>query len=225
MLGTQGQCRIVYRSLGGKLELSVPETGGVRTGCSLVTYLSHEEESGFVNGERTENGEGIPFDRSELRLKVILPSSVLADAVVEVNSLGGMDIFVIEGSATAPYLVLRGEGGAGGECRVEFGNDVSGTSGLRSKLLETFLCQGTVRERYGFGTVKKALPAMRAGTKVSMRIDGRGVLSLQFLVEVGEEDSEGGRKKDEAFVDFRIVPLFERDEGDGESGEDDEDED
>lgn len=55
---------------------------------------------------------------------------------------------------------------------------------------------------------------MQSSSKVSLRLDADGVLSLQFLVEV-----EHGRGDGVAFVDFRIVPLV-----DGEAGEVDENE-
>ena len=51
---------------------------------------------------------------------------------------------------------------------------------------------------------------MRAGSKVSLRIDRQGVLSLQFLVQLGEATDE--KAKDEvAFVDFKIVSLYDED--------------
>ncbi|KAF2148364.1 hypothetical protein K461DRAFT_297789 [Myriangium duriaei CBS 260.36] len=208
VLGTQGQCRIVYRADSARLELSVPETGGVRTGSSLTTYLEDEGR------------EEIPFDREGVRCKAILPASVLGDAVGDIAALGPPEVFVVEGGGEEKWLVLRGEGGAGGECRVEFGEEEGGG---RTKLLETWQCAGRVVGRYAFGTVRKALVAMRAGTKVSLRIDGQGVLSLQFLVEVGEGGEEKGREE-VAFVDFRIVPLFDgAEEGEEEGSEDEED--
>ncbi|KAG8630621.1 hypothetical protein KVT40_002240 [Elsinoe batatas] len=224
VLGTQGAVRIVYRTEGAGLELSVPETGGVRTGAELGTYVDDlgtgQGDGGGAGGEDAQGPgqagvvEGIPFDRTDLRIKVILPASVLGDAVGEIGALGPPDVLVVEGDGTAPYLVLRGEGGSGGECRIEFGDEggtgMGGGFGVkeRSKLLETFLCEGRVRGRYAFGTVRKGMNAMRAGSKVSLRIDGQGVLSLQFLIEMGEE---GGRDE-VAFVDFRLVPLWEGEE-------------
>ncbi|KAF2222491.1 repair protein Rad1/Rec1/Rad17-domain-containing protein [Elsinoe ampelina] len=230
VLGTQGAVRIVYRAEGAGLELSVPETGGVRTGAELATFV---DDFGMgPGGEGGDGGqgqgggrgavvEGIPFDRTDLRIKVILPASVLGDAVGEIGALGPPDVLVVEGDGTAPYLVLRGEGGSGGECRIEFGDEGTGVGGgfgvkERSKLLETFLCEGRVRGRYAFGTVRKGMNAMRAGSKVSLRIDGQGVLSLQFLIEMGEE---GGRDE-VAFVDFRLVPLWEGEEVGEDEGSD-----
>jgi len=52
---------------------------------------------------------------------------------------------------------------------------------------------------------------MSVATKVSVRMDDQGVLSLQFMIEV-----ESGKV---SFVDFRFVPLVEDDEGEGEGDE------
>ena len=45
---------------------------------------------------------------------------------------------------------------------------------------------------------------MSVATKVSIRADAQGVLSLQFMIEM-----EGGKV---SFVDFRFVPQIEDDE-------------
>ena len=67
-------------------------------------------------------------------------------------------------------------------------------------------------QTYRFSLVRAAQKAMAAASKVSVRGDGVGVLSLQFMVEV-----EGGGV---SFVDFRFVP-FVVEEGEGEGvGED-----
>lgn len=52
---------------------------------------------------------------------------------------------------------------------------------------------------YKYALIKGASRAMAIASKVSIRGDEQGVLSLQFLIEV-----EGGGV---SFVDFRFVPL------------------
>jgi cell cycle checkpoint protein len=69
---------------------------------------------------------------------------------------------------------------------------------------------------------------MALASKVSLRQDVQGVLSLQFMIEVGEtgvggsregqsngampNGSNGGRT---SFVDFRFLPLVDEDNEDG----------
>lgn len=53
---------------------------------------------------------------------------------------------------------------------------------------------------------------MAAATKVSIRGDNQGVLSLQFMIEM-----EGGQV---SFVDFRFVPLVQDGDEDEQIGSD-----
>jgi cell cycle checkpoint protein len=57
---------------------------------------------------------------------------------------------------------------------------------------------------------------MKLASKVSVRGDEQGVLSLQFMVEVEE--------KKVSFVDFRLVPFVPNDDEDGEEDEEGDDE-
>jgi cell cycle checkpoint protein len=52
-----------------------------------------------------------------------------------------------------------------------------------------------VDDRYRFAAVKMGLKAMLTGTKVSVRIDGEGVLSMNFMIDI-----EGKN----CFVEFRV---------------------
>lgn len=107
-------------------------------------------------------------------------------------------------------------------------------------LLETFQCGERFETSYNFALVKAAWRAMSSASKVSVRVDGQGVLSLQFLIEVEEAGGAGGAarqggeaqdagREGVAFVDFRVVPLVEGEaegegDGDGEGAFSDEDE-
>ncbi|OJD15644.1 hypothetical protein AJ78_04105 [Emergomyces pasteurianus Ep9510] len=100
---------------------------------------------------------------------------------------------------------------------------------LAPTITETFLVNSTsrlrIRQSYRFALIHKALRAMAASSKVSIRIDRQGVLSLQFMIDFGDGDAGDGRgaaqqpvtsKKIEnaGFVDFRFVPLVDdHDEG------------
>ena len=71
-------------------------------------------------------------------------------------------------------------------------------------LLETFLLPtASFRNAYKFGLIQRAARAMAVASKVSVRGDRQGVLSLQFMIEV-----EPGKV---SFIDFRFVPLVEED--------------
>jgi cell cycle checkpoint protein len=81
-------------------------------------------------------------------------------------------------------------------------------------LLETFSIRERWVQTFKFDMIKSASEAMRIASKVSLRGDAQGVLSMQFMVEV-----EGGGIN---FLDFRFVPYADQeqedDEGDDEDG-------
>lgn len=178
------------------------------TTCDLTTY-------------EAANAEDIPFDRDTLALKTIMRSTHLGDAISELASANPTTLSLLA-SPTAPYLSLSVTGPLG-SATVEFDKD--------PQLLETFMCAAKFSADYSFAHLKAVYRAMASATKVSLRTDAQGVLSLQFLVEVEQAGRAAGEGEGIAFVDFRIVPLIEG-EGDGggadglsteDEGEDDDD--
>lgn len=165
---------------------------GVNTTCDLTTY-------------EASSTEDIPFGRDQLTLKTIMKSSHLGDAITELASANPTTISLFA-SPTAPYLSLSASGPLG-SATIEFDKD--------PQLLETFQCEERFTASYSFAHVKAAYRAMLSASKVSVRTDAQGVLSLQFLVEVEPALQAEGREG-VAFVDFRIVPLVE---GEGDEGE------
>jgi cell cycle checkpoint protein len=67
-------------------------------------------------------------------------------------------------------------------------------------VLEVFQCEKAASNSYRFGAVRAGMRAMSVGSKVSVRTDGEGVLSLNFMVDV-----EGKN----VFVEFKVVPNVE----------------
>ncbi|KAL3958467.1 hypothetical protein ACCO45_006629 [Purpureocillium lilacinum] len=103
--------------------------------------------------------EDIPFDRTDLTFKIIMQSRTLK---------------------TAPYLSLAGTSDLGS----------SGVDFARGRdLLETFNIASRWSQTFKFDFIKSSTEAMRIASKVSLRGDGQGVLSLQFMV-----DMEGGKR-------------------------------
>jgi len=70
-------------------------------------------------------------------------------------------------------------------------------------LLETFSVRERWVQNFKFDMVKSASEAMRIASKVSLRGDGQGVLSLQFMVE-----TEGGGIQ---WLHFTFVPYVAAD--------------
>ncbi|PWW75609.1 hypothetical protein C7212DRAFT_364685 [Tuber magnatum] len=113
---------------------------------------------------------------------------------------------VIFTSPAPPHFTLSSTSPLG-TTTVQFSND--------GDLLETFMVSGRAKDVYRFDLVRHARVAMAVATKVSVRSDEAGVLSLQFMMEWEGRAS---------FVDFRFLGVDEEEGGDGTSeGEEGED--
>ncbi|TGZ84951.1 repair protein Rad1/Rec1/Rad17 [Ascodesmis nigricans] len=168
-----GSCKFEYEAVGSPLVITLDDAGVITT-CTLSTWAPTLVDD-------------IPIIRDSLTLKIIMKSTWLFDAITELSSTS-VEKLQILASPSAPYFSLSASGPLGSTV-VEFANDRS--------LLETFVVPETVQYRYRFGLIKHAVKAMAVSSKVSIRGDRRGTLSLQFMVE-----QDGGAP---SFIDFRFL--------------------
>jgi cell cycle checkpoint protein len=191
-LGMAGICRLSYAGIGSPFSV-ILEEAGVTTTCNLNTY-------------EPESPEEIPFQRDAMQVKIIMQARWLFDAVAELSSTSPSRLD-IGATPEAPYVSISAVGHLG-SASVDFAKG--------RELLETFTVAERWTQSYKFEMIKAASEAMRLASKVSVRGDEQGVLSLQFMIEV-----EGGGV---SFVDFRFVPfLREAEEDDDEETDEDED--
>ena len=186
-LGTTGVCRLSYPDVGAPFCV-ILEEAGVTTTCELNTY-------------EPEPLADIPLERDAISQKIIMRASWLHDAITELSATSPSRLTMIA-SPSAPFFGLSANG-PHGSATVEFSKD--------PQLLETFQVPRRVVNTYKYALIKGASRAMAMATKVSIRGDENGVLSLQFMIEV-----EGGQV---SFVDFRFVAYIpeEGDDVDGDS--------
>ena len=187
-----GVCRLSYAGIGSPFSV-ILEEAGVTTTCNLNTY-------------EPESPEEIPFQRDAMQVKIIMQARWLFDAVSELSSTSPSRLD-ISATPEAPYVSISAVGHLG-SASVDFAKG--------RELLETFTVVERWTQSYKFEMVKAASEAMRLASKVSVRGDEQGVLSLQFMVEV-----EGGAI---SFVDFRFVPFLREDEEEDDDEERDEEE-
>jgi cell cycle checkpoint protein len=207
-----GTCRLQYSTPGAPFTITLEESG-ITTTCDLTTY-----EPNFTTD--------IPFHRDKLALKIIMRATYLHDAITELSAQNPPRLTL---TATKDAITLSTSSDLG-SAEVEFqrsppmpsshmlrhqtptvansGNDTEeqesrpkGDGGV----LETFLVPSPFRQDYKFAHVAAAKRAMAAATKVSIRADEQGVMSLQFMIE--HEEGVGG-DRGVSFVDFRLVPLI-----------------
>ncbi|KAF7504002.1 hypothetical protein GJ744_002930 [Endocarpon pusillum] len=250
LAATGGTCRMSYPYLGAPLSITISEAG-VTTTCNLNTYES-STDAGF------DVDESIPLQRDALTLKIIMRSTWLYDAITELASTNPTMLILTASGHTTPLFALEGAGGPFGDSVVDFQPEPSRTpkSGLSSNetgkdeqarapwVSETFTVlpgsgtRGTIRQRYKFAHIQKAARAMDLASKVCIRCDSQGVMSLQFMIELSRDGIGVGPARDAerlngggaggaaaarvSFVDFRFVPLV--DEEDDEDGSDKENE-
>ncbi|GJN70155.1 ssDNA endodeoxyribonuclease [Purpureocillium lilacinum] len=189
-LGISGTCTLLYGEEGDPFKITIEESG-VKTTAGLMTYLP-------------EVPEDIPFDRTDLTFKIIMQSRTLLDSLAEISPTSP-ERLTITASKTAPYLSLAGTSDLGS----------SGVDFARGRdLLETFNIASRWSQTFKFDFIKSSTEAMRIASKVSLRGDGQGVLSLQFMV-----DMEGGKR---SFLDFRFVPFMMHEEEEGAEAEEEE---
>jgi cell cycle checkpoint protein len=232
--GMNNLCRITYDNPGSPLCVTLTEAS-IRTQCDLTTY-------------EPEHSDEIPFDRQALALKVIMRGSWLHDAISELSSTSPEKLTMWAKTVKGKPFFALSSSGTLGSARVEFNNQpqpsayrTPASTGLTANggsetgdqqptnLLETFQLSHpdtVLRSSYKFSLIQKAARAMSVATKVSIRADTQGVLSLQFMVEVEGGGSGVGAGTGQAngkvsFVDFRFVPLVE-DEDEEEGGDVDE---
>lgn len=219
------------------------------TTCELTTY-----EPDDLPADSSAAELDIPLQRDAITLKIIMRSAWLHNAIAELSSTTPTILTVSASDARSPYFALSASGGPFSESTVEFSVDKDNPSSAaqeykalsedgtdsrsrqkRSKhaptVAETFLVsppssRSSVKQSYRFSLIKKAARAMAAASKVSIRGDRQGVLSLQFMIELGESGTSGPNAREGtgavpsvgsaggnvSFVDFRFVPLLDEDE-------------
>lgn len=242
-------CALRYAAVGSPLCITLSESG-VTTTCELTTYEPDDPSFGSALGE-----VDIPLQRDAIIMKIIMRSSWLHNAVNELDATNPTILTIAASSKNTPFLTLSGSGGPFSESSVRFSadkdsssveneanyktlqhNDGGGGSLQRSRLAptvtETFQVNppssmgSVVKENYRFALIRKASRAMAAASKVSIRGDIQGVLSLQFMIELGggsdfdAGNARAGAGRHVSFVDFRFVPLVGDDEHADDEGED-----
>lgn len=207
ILGMPGTCCLAYAEEGAPFGI-VLEEASVRTTCNLATYVPDALEA-------------IPFDRDDLLFKIIMQPRWLLDALVELSP-SSPNLLTMTVTPRAPYLRLSSHGPLGSS-GVDFSRGRS--------LFESLWVGERWSQSFKFDLVKSATEAMRIASKVSIRGDRQGVLSLQFMVEMdsgsggGGGSGNGNASTGMQWLHFTFVPYITDEEEEEEMGNDAEAED
>ncbi|CAI9724798.1 cycle checkpoint RAD1-like [Octopus vulgaris] len=150
------------------------EEDGVLTDCSIKT-MEPEEVLDF------------DFCTENVVNKIIMKSECLREAFSELDMTSSVLEFLL--SPDPPYFRMSTFGNAG-RTHSDFPRD--------SDMIESFQCQATQTNRYKISLLKPSVKALTISSRVSIRVDKRGFLSLQFMIK-----NEDGQV---CFVEFYCVP-------------------
>uniref|UniRef100_UPI00398EBFEC cell cycle checkpoint protein RAD1 n=1 Tax=Pristiophorus japonicus TaxID=55135 RepID=UPI00398EBFEC len=155
--GVTPALRMCYRGYGHPLTLFLEESGVV-TVCKIQTQ---------------EPEETLDFDFCSTNVlnKIILQSESLREAFAELDM--SSEVLQITVSPNKPYFRLSTFGNAG-SAHCDYPKD--------SDMIEAFHCSQAQSNRYKISLLKPSTKALALSSKVSLRTDNRGFLSLQYMI-------------------------------------------
>ncbi|KAL5359550.1 Rad1/Rec1/Rad17 [Aspergillus floccosus] len=237
-------CTLQYFQDGSPLNITLSETG-IKTTCGLTTY---EPEVSGSDMDIPLQRDAIIMKiimRSAWLHNAIGELGATNPTVLKISASALEEPFLALSGAGGPFSESTVEfsveqqnpnGGSGPRPYHKALTD-DGSSRARAKraklaptVTETFLVSppssmgSRIIQNYRFSLIQKASRAMAAASKVSIRGDRQGVLSLQFMIDFDNSTGAFGNTRTTGstsigsavtFVDFRFVPLLDEDEGGG----------
>ncbi|KAL3858199.1 hypothetical protein ACJMK2_012801 [Sinanodonta woodiana] len=179
--GVSTSLKMCYAGYGCPL-LLILEEDGVLTDCSIKT-LEPDEVLDFN------------FLSTNVINKIIMKSECLKEAFSELDMTS--EVLQILLSPDPPYFRLSTFGNSG-STHSDFPKD--------SDMVESFQCTQTQTNRYKISLLKPSVKALALSARVSIRIDNRGFLSLQYMIK-----NEDGQV---CFVEYYCSPDEDVDEAD-----------
>ncbi|XP_060586860.1 cell cycle checkpoint protein RAD1-like isoform X2 [Ruditapes philippinarum] len=177
--GSATSLKMCYAGYGSPL-LLILEEDGVLTDCSIKT-LDPDEVLDFN------------FSSTNVINKIIMKTECLKEAFSELDMTSDVLEFLM--SPDTPHFRLSTFGNAGSTFS-DFPKD--------SDMMESFQCAQTQTNRYKVSLLKPSVKALALSSRVSIRTDNRGFLSLQYMIK-----NEDGQV---CFVEYYCAPDEDIDE-------------
>ena len=156
--GSHTALKMCYAGRGTPLKLLLAEDDGVVTDCS-------------VNTQEPEELADFNFSSVDVTNKIIMKSIALRDAFQELDLTS--EFIQILMSPDVPYFRISTFGNTG-SAHIDYPND--------SDMVETFECKKVQSNRYKTSLLKPSTKSLLLSNKVSIRMDNKGFLSLQYMI-------------------------------------------
>ena len=176
--GDSPNLKICYSGYGTPLVLLLEE-GGVVTDCRIKT-------------REAEECLDFNFANANIVSKIIMNSDHLKDVLNELDSSSETIQFRVSPSDQSFQISTRGPAG---ECEVTIPRD--------SEMVEHFTCEATSQASYKLSMLRHGIKPLGLSDKVSVRMDEREFLCLQYMVRTEEGP---------AFLEFYCAPEEEEPE-------------
>lgn len=156
--------------------------GSIDTECSILTYEveGYCDLAGLYRSTPTVN-------------RVIMQSKALRDSLNEFEK--SVPTLTLELSANDPNLRLAANS-VSGQVELDFSSS--------SSVLESFQCGSYQKVSFSFAAMMAMMRALIASTKVNMRTNDEGILSVQCMVPITSSEN--------CFAEFVILPLVEEED-------------
>eukprot|EP01135_Chromosphaera_perkinsii_P011036 Nk52_evm1s2319 gene=Nk52_evmTU1s2319 len=171
------------------------DDNGVITECTLRTLDLDPQLSVVFNQE----------PRSRVS-KIIMSADHLYKGIQELDIANCMFLEILI-SPDSPFFRLStfsGLDSSGASVHVDYPR--------HSDVVEQFVCEQTCVHRYKTHLILPSLRALQVSSKVNIRVNGEGVLSLQYMIDMSQSSSSRGRvpaaESQVSFVEFNIVPSL-----------------
>uniref|UniRef100_A0A6A7FVG9 Cell cycle checkpoint protein RAD1-like n=1 Tax=Hirondellea gigas TaxID=1518452 RepID=A0A6A7FVG9_9CRUS len=156
--GVTPALKLCYNGPGSPLVVLLEEAG-VLTDCKITT-------------QEADDTLDFNFSNDGVINKVIMRSDCLREVFSELDL--SSDLLELYMGPTHPYFRFS-----------TFGNYGTNHTDIPkdSDMMETFKCTAVTCHRYKFALLKPSIKALAASQKVSLRVDDRGFLCMQFMIQ------------------------------------------
>lgn len=176
--------KIIYKGSGAPLMLVLEQ----HDGDDLITEVSIKTKNIVEHLEYNIDEEDASYN------SLIVRGPDFANLFNEINK--GVEDLQISISPKSPFFSITSQGLLQDECKVEIAKS--------SDMFISYHCSSETKARYRMTHIRFAMKALAVATKVALRTDRTGLLSLQIMA-LSDGDSQ-------IYIEYFITPLIEEED-------------